>query len=448
MQFLTILRRNWLVFALSLVAALALIAISEGTYQHSRATVDGLGSMATTRITLLTFARDISEAETEQRGYMVTGQKTYREASSNALKRLEESLQYLHSYFANEAEAKGTLQQLQNLTDTKISEMKLILELYDAGKVDAAKELVMSGIGKEHMDAIRAQSAALLRYETQKIEHARRGLGDAILFNRLGVGALTGLSLFALFFYLRQSFALKQEQLELQRMLEAERNRLEVEVILRTTQLTELAHHLQTAREDERSRLARNLHDDLGALLTSAKLDVARIKSRVATVVPETQDLLAHLVATLNSSIALGRGIIEDLRPSALSNLGLIAALGILVKDFSDSNSVETHGTFLSVPLDSTTELLVYRVVQESLTNITKYAGAKNVWVSLSQIDGRVHVSVRDDGAGFDPHEKPKQAYGLIGMLYRVEAANGTLKIVSAPNQGTLIEVSLPPSSR
>ena len=447
MQFLTILRRNWLVFALSLVAALALIAISEGTYQRSRATLDGLGTMATTRITLLTFARDISEAETEQRGYMVTGQKTYREASSNALKRLEESLQYLHSYFANEAEAKGTLQQLQNLTDTKISEMKLILELYDAGKVDAAKELVMSGIGKEHMDAIRAQSAALLRYETQKIEHSRRGLGDAILFNRLGVGALTGLSLFALFFYLRQSFALKQEQLELQRMLEAERNRLEVEVILRTTQLTELAHHLQTAREDERSRLARNLHDDLGALLTSAKLDVARIKSRVATVVPETQDLLAHLVATLNSGIALGRGIIEDLRPSALSNLGLIAALGILVKDFSDSNSVETHGTFLSVPLDSTTELLVYRVVQESLTNITKYAGAKNVWVSLSLIDGRVQVSVRDDGAGFDPLNKRKQAYGLIGMLYRVEAAKGELKIVSAPGEGTLIEVSLPPSS-
>ena len=102
MQFLTILRRNWLVFALSLVAALALIAISEGTYQRSRATLDGLGTMATTRITLLTFARDISEAETEQRGYMVTGQKTYREASSNALKRLEQSLQYLQRYFANE----------------------------------------------------------------------------------------------------------------------------------------------------------------------------------------------------------------------------------------------------------------------------------------------------------------------------------------------------------
>lgn len=213
---------------------------------------------------------------------------------------------------------------------------------------------------------------------------------------------------------------------------------------MRTAQLTELAHHLQTAREDERSRLARNLHDDLGAILTSAKLDVARIKSRVAKVVPETVDLLAHLVVTLNNGIALGRGIIEDLRPSALSNLGLVAALDILVKEFSDSNSVKTHGTFLPVQLSAKAELLVYRVVQESLTNITKYASAANVWVSLSLVNDMAEVSVRDDGIGFDPTQKRKQAYGLVGMLYRVEAEHGVLKVNSVPGRGTVIQVRLP----
>lgn len=447
MQFLTILRLNWIALTLSLATVISLIAISEGTYRSSRATLDSLGARANARITLLTFARDITDAETEQRGYMVTGQKAYRDAHLIAVARLEESLQYLQRYFDDDSVPKEMQQRLQSVTATKLSEMKLTLQLYDEGKTVAAKELLMSGIGKEQMDSIRTQSTALLAYETQRIESARRGLYDAILFNRIGVAGLTIVSLFALFFYLRQSFALKQEELVLQRMLQAERDRLEAEVILRTTQLTELAHHLQTAREDERSRLARNLHDDLGALLTSAKLDVARIKSRTAKMAPETQDLLAHLVSTLNSGIALGRGIIEDLRPSALSNLGLIAALGILVKEFSDSNAIKTHGTFVPVPLSATAELLVYRVVQESLTNITKYAGAKNVWVSLSLVGGKVQASVRDDGAGFDPLQKPKQAYGLIGMLYRVEAEHGVLKITSAPDQGTLIEVTLPQSA-
>ncbi len=446
MEFFTILRRNWLVFALSCTAALALIFISEGTYLRSRATLDSLATMATARTTLLTFARDIADAETGQRGYMVTGNKGYREPYDNAIKRLDESLRYLHRYFDLEPEPREILKQLDAMTTTRLSEMALTIQLFDEGKTEAAKEIVMSGIGKEQMDAIRAQIKSLQSYESEKIERNRQNVYQAILFNRIGVSALTAISLLALFFYLRQSFALNQKQLELQRLLQAERDRLEAEVIMRTTQLTELAHHLQTAREDERSRLARNLHDDLGALLTSAKLDVARIKSRVAKTAPEALDLIAHLVITLNNGIALGRGIIENLRPSALSNLGLIAALGILVKEFSENTSVKTHCTLAPVPLSAKAELLVYRVVQESLTNVTKYAGAANVWVSLSLADDCAEISVRDDGIGFDPSLKAKQAYGLVGMLYRVQSERGVLTIKSAPGQGALIRVSLPKS--
>lgn len=446
MEFFTILRRNWLVFTLSCSAALALIFISEGTYMRSRATLDGLVTMATARTTLLTFARDIADAETGQRGYMVTGRKGFREPYDNALKRIDESLQYMHSYFDGEPGPKEILRQLHEMTANKLSGLALTIQLFDDGKADAAKEIVLSGIGKEQMDSIRAHVMALQAHETAKIDRNQREVYRAILLNRIGVSALTAISLFALFFYLRQSFALTQKQLELQRLLQAERDRLEAEVLLRTAQLTELAHHLQSAREDERSHLARNLHDDLGALLTSAKLDVARIKSRVAKTAPDTLVLLAHLVTTLNKGIALGRGIIENLRPSALSNLGLVAALDILVKEFAESTSVTAHCTLQPVRLSATTELLVYRVVQESLTNITKYASAGNVWVSLSLVDGNAEISVRDDGVGFDPSLKAKQAYGLVGMLYRIEAERGDLKIKSAPGEGTLIQVRLPQS--
>jgi signal transduction histidine kinase len=114
---------------------------------------------------------------------------------------------------------------------------------------------------------------------------------------------------------LRQTAALRSQQLELKRSVQAERDRLEAEVGQRTAQLTDLTRHLLTAREDERNRLARDLHDELGALLTSAKLDAARVRSRLAGSAPEALERLSHLVETLNSSIALGRRII-DLRPS------------------------------------------------------------------------------------------------------------------------------------
>lgn len=253
------------------------------------------------------------------------------------------------------------------------------------------------------------------------------------------------ISLLALFMYWRQRSMIDKLRQELQRTIQAGRDRLETEVSLRTVQLTELTHHLQTAREDERHRLARNLHDDLGALLTSAKLDAARIKSRLADRAPEALELLAHLVSTLNSGIALGRSIIEDLRPSALSNLGLVATLEILTREFAEISGVEVHCELERVELEVSAELMVYRLVQEAITNITKYARAQNVWVRLATDNGQVEVSVRDDGVGFDTSVQPRSAYGLVGMRFRVEAEGGTLALVSAPGQGTLIQVKLTP---
>ncbi len=271
--------------------------------------------------------------------------------------------------------------------------------------------------------------------------------GLAVLLLAALAAALLIVSLVALKMYWRQRSTLKELQQELQRTVQAARDRLETEVLLRTAQLTELTHHLQTAREDERHRLARNLHDDLGALLTSAKLDAARIKPRLFDKAPEALDLLAHLVSTLNSGIALGRSIIEDLRPSALSNLGLVATLEILTREFAENSGLEVHCRLADVELQASAELMIYRMVQEATTNILKYAHASQVWVSLALDHGQVAVSVRDDGVGFDSRVRARSAYGLVGMRFRVEAEGGTLSLVSAPGQGTLISVKLPPAS-
>jgi signal transduction histidine kinase len=294
------------------------------------------------------------------------------------------------------------------------------------------------------MEAIRTRVTALLTAQARQADAGRDALYDTLLGRRVGMALLTAISLLALYLFLRRTEELKQQEQRLTDVVQTERDRLELEVGQRTAQLTELARHLQTAREDERNRLARNLHDELGSLLTSAKLDAARIKSRLAGKAPEALERLAHLVQTLNQSIALGRSIIEDLRPSTLGNLGLVATLEILAHDFAEQSGIVVECALSPVKLDAHAELMVYRVVQEAITNISKYAGARHVWVSLAANAGQVVVSVRDDGVGFDVAAPVKSAFGLLGMRFRVEAEGGQLTLASAPGQGTQVQVTLP----
>jgi signal transduction histidine kinase len=229
---------------------------------------------------------------------------------------------------------------------------------------------------------------------------------------------------------------------------EGERARLEAEVAQRTALLRELALHLEAAREDERARLARDLHDELGALLTSAKLDAARIRARLGNTAPEALERLTHLVATLDSVIALKRRITENLRPSALSHLGLVATLNILAREFSDSSGLPVHCALEDIELKPNAELVAFRCVQEALTNLSKHAHAHQVWIAMAQADDHIEVSVRDDGVGFDTSASGTSAYGLVGMRFRVEAEGGTLQVDSALGRGSCIRMTLPPSAR
>jgi signal transduction histidine kinase len=433
-----------IVFPLACLAAVAMMFISEGSYWQSVRTLDKLWSMMAARTNIADLHRGILDAETGQRGYLLTGRREHLRPYVDALRDIDESFESLERYYGDEQKPLDVLKQLRNLTETKVSELALTIHLREEGRLDPSKELVLTDIGREKMDAIRTLSAELMAIEASKIEAGRTRIYHTLMLSRFGMAALSAISLLALFMYLRQSFALKKQEQEVKRVVQVERDRLEIEVIQRTAQLSELTRHLLTAREDERSRLARNLHDDLGSLLTSAKLDAARIKSRLAGRAPEALELLAHLVDTLNAGIALGRRIIEDLRPSALSNLGLVATLEILAREFAEHSGVEVHCDLESVELEATAELMIYRLVQEAITNITKYARASHVWVSLATRNDQVSVSVRDDGLGFDTTLRPNSVYGLVGMRFRVEAEGGTLTLESSSGRGTRIEAKLP----
>jgi signal transduction histidine kinase len=255
------------------------------------------------------------------------------------------------------------------------------------------------------------------------------------------VVAMAGIGTLALVLYLRQRRAAMVTRLV---VAESARAELQARFDSRTQEFAELARHLQTAREDERNRLARALHDELGSLLTAAKLDAARIKTRIAAVSPEASERLVHLNNTLNSIIALTRSITEDLRPSTLTNLGLLPALEILARDLAVSADIRVDCALQPVALSPQSELTLFRLVQEALNNVAKHAQARTVKISLAPRDGHAHISVTDDGVGFQMVGTKIGSYGLLGMRYRVEGDGGSLLVKSAPGRGTCVSATLP----
>ncbi len=443
MRVLTLIKGNKLVVPLAFVAASAMLAVNELSYLYtSRYAQESKASMRS-QIILGDLLVRMLNAETGQRGFLLTGRPEYLQPYEDAIAPVTQNLLELRQRYMHQAELLAMLTELELLSNQRMLEMAQTIDLKRSGLSQQALEKILDGGGRENMRRLRQISSALLDSEADQLTASYKSMHIAIILSRVSIAVLSVLCLLAILIYLRRNLELKTQQLELRRLLASERDQLGLLVRKRTDELTQLASYLQSAREDERSRLARNLHDDLGALLTSAKLDAARIKSRVDQVSPEAIELLAHLVGNLNSSIALGRKIIEDLRPSALNNLGLVATLEILAREFADGSDLRVHSSFEAVELTPDSQLMVYRLMQEACTNILKYAKAENVWLKLGMLDGVIIASVRDDGAGFDTENKLSSSYGLLGMRYRVEAAQGVLNIVSTPGQGTLIQALL-----
>ena len=211
--------------------------------------------------------------------------------------------------------------------------------------------------------------------------------------------------------------------------------------------LEDLATHLQRAREQERAHLARELHDELGALLMAAKLDVACLKVNLGSVTPEIARRLAHLAEILNGGIALKSKIVEGLCPSTLAHWGLVVSLENLARDFGLTSGIEIGIDLEAVSLDDVTQLTVYRLVQECLTNVAKYSGATKAQVVLLNRQREVMVVVLDNGAGFDVDHVSDTRHGLRGIAHRVESCGGRLSVTSTPRHGTRVEAMLPGGS-
>src|SRR5436305_1345911 len=202
-------------------------------------------------------------------------------------------------------------------------------------------------------------------------------------------------------------------------------------------------------QEQPRKRVARELHDETSQVLTSLLISLAVLEEAITT--PEAQGRIAETRMLAHQTLRAIRSLSIDLRPSALDDLGLLPALRWYIKEYQQKFSiqVEFQSTGFRERLPAEMETALYRIVQEALTNVAKYAHAHTIHVTLKEEANQVYVTITDDGCGFDMEKVQKtfgqeRGLGLVGMHERAHLLDGTLNIQSSPGYGTTVQASLP----
>lgn len=426
-------------YVMPIIVALAVItiAITESAYQHSRSTLEQGIALTDARLQATRTLQTLTDAEAAARAYVVSANLTdlanYREAI-NEMQGVRKGVFQLLTTL--DPQRTLSLSNVNQLLDAHVDTLEQWVRTAEQGRRAQALAMANSDQGRVRYAALRQEFEFLIERSEATQSKARLSLFDAMQINRVTLHGLVLLSVLALALFMRQLREGDRRDAE-------EHGRLSAQVALRTQALRNLAGHHVSAREDERGRVARELHDELGGLFTAMKLEIARLR-RVAAVPDAALERIAGIEQRLNEGIAVKRRIVEHLRPSSLDQLGLIPALEMLCQDAAGGLGVPVHRQLSPVDLSKDAELTVYRLVQESLTNVSKYARAQQVWVELAQTGPWVRISVRDDGCGFDTDAVAPGHHGLLGMRVRVESHAGKLEIISAPDLGTRVDAELP----
>jgi len=217
-------------------------------------------------------------------------------------------------------------------------------------------------------------------------------------------------------------------------------------------QLRALSTYLQSVREEERTRIAREVHDELGQALTSCKLDLSWIASKLPPELKPLSEKARALTAHIDSTIQTVRRISSELRPGVLDHLGLVAAIEWQANEFQNRTGIRCDvRARVREPLpDQDLATTFFRIFQETLTNVIRHAGATHVWVLLREADRRITLEVKDNGRGIEPTEIfNNQSMGLLGMRERAALLGGIFKIASIPRgKGTRVRVAIPVQRR
>jgi len=227
----------------------------------------------------------------------------------------------------------------------------------------------------------------------------------------------------------------------------AERKHAEEQFKETLDQLRALAARLQSVREEERASIAREIHDELGQACTAIKMDLALVGRKISKKQTQLRAKIESSMQLVDDMIVTLRRIASDLRPRTLDDLGLAAALEWQSQEFEKRSGIHCHLVLPLEPLnlDSERSTAIFRIFQESLTNVTRHAQATSVEAYLEIAEGQLIFRVHDNGKGFDPAEaKAKKSLGLVGMQERAHLLNGEVSIEGIPGSGTTMVLRIP----
>ena len=211
--------------------------------------------------------------------------------------------------------------------------------------------------------------------------------------------------------------------------------------------LRELNRHIEEARENERIKISLNLHDDLGQKLTAIKMDISWLKARIGVQSPLVENKLTSIIGSIDDTVATLQNISADLWPGMLYDLGLKTAVEWQLERFTRNTGIK--GNFKISPpemqIGDKLSIILYRIIQESLTNVSRHSKAKKVWISMGSDKINLSLTVRDNGIGIEKDKltDPK-SFGLMGLKERARAYGGELKITGIKGVGTTVHVVIP----
>lgn len=436
-QSLEAVARGRYVMPIVLVLGIVAMAVNESTYRHShRALTSGI-ALTDARVQAAETLQLLTDAGLYARSFILAGTPEEAEVYRRTVRKMRAVKQKTFDLLA-EVDPGHTvsIDAIERLVSEHIGATDRWVDLVTRGKREEALVEAVSGGSRGRREQLRNEFDMLLDSTARLQQKARFSLHEALSMSRLAVHVLAFASILGMALFRRQ---LRRGDTD----LAEEKALLADRVRERTAELTEMTNHLVHAREDERARIARELHDELGGLLTAIKLDFARLR-RLPGMPEKAPERMQAIESRLNEGIALKRRIIEHLRPSSLDQLGLVPALEILCGDMAEVLGVPVRAELQPVAVGKSAELTLYRAAQESLTNIGKYAHCREVRVSLRQTGHKVQLVVRDDGQGFEPSRVAHGHHGLMGMRVRLESHTGRLVVESAPGRGTTITAELP----
>lgn len=221
----------------------------------------------------------------------------------------------------------------------------------------------------------------------------------------------------------------------------------ELEVKQAQQQLLELSSHIQDAKEQERLRIAREVHDEIGSLLTAIKMDLSWLTQRLPKDHPNLTEKARTIAELVNKAITSASNLAHSLRPGVLDCFGFVAAIEIEAQEFSKRSGIPCSviKSQDSIELPDTHSITLFRIVQETLNNILKHAQAKHVQVEIVKGEDHLELIISDDGKGFDETARNKpRSFGLRGIQERIAHLGGEVKIASELGKGTQIAVFVP----